>query len=187
MYTTPAVVEAATKHLVNFYLEANKRFFEIAASKIDVYFFGNDVGSQLNMLISPDAFEKFLFPGTKKVVEQAKSYNLKVAIHSCGAVSRIIPKLIDIGIDAFLHPLQAKAEGMDAENLAKKFKGHMVFIGGVDTQDLLPFKSPNEVKAEVRRLKKLFGERFIVSPSHEALLPHVAIENALAMRDAALE
>jgi uroporphyrinogen decarboxylase len=105
-------------------------------------------------------------------------YNLKVAIHSCGAVSRIIPKLIDFGIDA----LQAKADGMDAGNFAKQFKGHIVFIGGVDNQDLLPFRSPAEVKTEVRRFKKLFGEQFIVSPSHEALLPHVSIENALAMR-----
>ncbi len=186
MYTSPAVVEAATEHLVNFYLEANKRFFDIAASKIDVYFFGNDLGSQLNMLISPGAFEKFVFPGTKKVVEQAKSYSLKVAVHSCGSVWQIIPRLIDIGVDA-LHPLQAKAEGMDAENLSNNFKGDIVFIGGVDTQDLLPFKTSDEVKAEVCRLKKLFGDQFIVSPSHEALLPHVSIENALAMRDAALE
>jgi len=186
MYTNPEVIEAATEHIINFYLEANKRFFDIAASKIDVFFLGNDFGSQLNLLISPQTFTRFVLPGIKKLVDQAKSYDLFVAFHSCGAISQIIPQFIDIGIDA-LHPLQAKAEGMNAEKLAKQFKGEIVFIGGVDTQNLLPFKSAQEVKAEVYWLKKIFGERFIVSPSHEALLPHVSIENALAMRDAALE
>lgn len=61
------------------------------------------------------------------------------------------------------------------------------FFGGVDTQHILPFESPTEVKAEVRRLKQVFGERFIVSPSHEALLPNVSIENALAMAEAVFE
>jgi uroporphyrinogen decarboxylase len=70
---------------------------------------------------------------------------------------------------------------MDAENLACQFRDNLVFIGGVDTQDLLPFQSPAAVRQEVRRLKQVFGERFIVSPSHEALLPNVKIENTLAM------
>jgi len=186
MYTHPAVVEAATERVLDFYLETNKRFFDIAGSKIDAYFFGNDLGSQLNLMISPSTFDQFILPGFKKSIALAKRYDLKVAVHSCGAVSSIIPKLIDIGVDA-LHPLQAKAEGMDAENLARQFKGHITFIGGVDTQDLLPFKSPDEVKTEVRRLKTLFGDQFIVSPSHEALLPNVSVENALAMRDATFE
>jgi len=109
-----------------------------------------------------------------------------VVLHSCGAISKIIPRLIDIGVDG-LHPLQARAKGMEAENLGREFGGELVFVGGVDTQELLPFGTPEEVKNDVRRLKGLLGERFIVSPSHEALLPNVSIENVLAMRDAALE
>ena len=76
---------------------------------------------------------------------------------------------------------------MDAENLAKNFNNDLVFIGGIDTQDLLPFGTPERISDEVKRLKNVFGERFVVSPSHEALLPNVSIENALAMRDAAIE
>ena len=94
--------------------------------------------------------------------------------------------LIDAGIDA-LHPLQAKANGMEAERLASEFGDELVFIGGVDTQDLLPFGTPQQVKNEVRRLKKAFGQRYVVSPSHEAILPNVSVENVIAMRDAALE
>ncbi|HEY9593358.1 MAG TPA: hypothetical protein VHE79_02715, partial [Spirochaetia bacterium] len=56
-------------------------------------------------------------------------------------------------------------------------KGKLVFMGGVDTQDLLPFRAPGDVAAEARRLIGVFGERFILSPSHEALLPNVPLQN----------
>lgn len=186
MYTHPDVIEAITEKVLDFYLEANRRCLEAMGPKLDAVFFGNDLGSQEDLLISPDAFDRFVLPGYKKIVDQVKSYNLKVVLHSCGAISKIIPKLIDVGIDG-LHPLQAKAKGMEAESLAKDFKGKLLFIGGVDTQELLPFGTPNQVKDDVKRLKDLFGERFIVSPSHEALLPNVKIENVLAMRDSAIE
>lgn len=64
---------------------------------------------------------------------------------------------------------------------------YLVFVGGIDTQELLPFGTPKQVKNEVRRLKRIFGERFVVSPSHEILLPNVSPENVIAMRDAAVE
>lgn len=85
------------------------------------------------------------------------------------------------------HPLQALATDMDAKTLTRKYKGQLVFIGGVDTQQLLPFGTPDQVRAEVQRLKALFGPQYVVSPSHEALLPNVSVENLLAMVEAAQE
>lgn len=186
MYENPEVVEAAIEHFVDFYLIANKKFFEEAGDELDVFFFASDLGSQDDMLFSPELFRKFFLPGLGKIVGQAKSYGKKVMMHSCGAISKVIPDLINIGIDA-LHPLQAKAKGMEAERLAREFGKDLVFVGGVDTQELLPFGTPEQVKEEVRRLKKVFGERFVVSPSHEGVLPNVSPENLLAMRDAARE
>ena len=180
MYTHPHVVEAATEKILEFYLEANRRCLDAMGVQLDAVFFGNDLGSQEDLLISPEAFERFILPGFKRIVDQAKSYGLKVVLHCCGAISRIIPTLIDMGIDG-LHPLQAKAKGMEAEKLAREYKNHLVFIGGVDTQELLPFGTPEQVQAEVERLIHIFGERYIVSPSHEALLPNVSPENVLAM------
>lgn len=186
MYTNPKVVEAVTEQVVNFYLEANRRCFEECKGEIDVFFFGNDFGTQLDLLISPEMFKKFVFPHLRKLVDLAKTYNLPVMLHSCGAVSKIIPLLIDLGIDA-LHPLQAKAQGMDAETIAKRFKGKLTFVGGVDTQDLLVNSLPNDICQEVYRLRKIFGERYIVSPSHEAVLPNVPPENIEAMAKAAFD
>jgi uroporphyrinogen decarboxylase len=79
------------------------------------------------------------------------------------------------------------AQDMDAESLVKKYKGKIKFMGGVDTQRILPFGTPEEVREEVRRLKGLFGPNFIVSPSHESILPNVSPENIVAMAEAAYE
>lgn len=184
MHTHPAVVEAVTEHIVAFYLAGNKRCLDLMADKLDAAFFGNDFGSQRDLLISPRAFQKFVLPSFKRLIAQMKSYGLKVVLHSCGSIAKVIPSLLEAGMDA-LHPLQARAAGMEAEHLARQFRGDLIFIGGVDTQDLLPFGTPEEVRREVRRLKNIFGEGFIVSPSHEALLPNVNIENMLAMSEEA--
>jgi uroporphyrinogen decarboxylase len=186
MYSNPEVIEAATERIIDFYLAANKRVIEEMGDKIDAFFFGNDFGSQCDLMISPEMFDKFIKPYFKKIINQLKFYNKKVVLHSCGSIIRIIPELIELGIDG-LHPLQAKAKGMDAENLVKEFGNSIVFIGGVDTQELLPFKTPKEVREEVLRLKKIFKQGFIISPSHEAILPHVKIENVIAMSEAATE
>jgi len=186
MHTDPDVVLAVTEHVANFFLQVNERWFDIIGDRMDALFFGNDFGSQLDLLISPQMFDKFVMPYFRRFTQQAKNRGYKVVLHSCGAIDKVIPRLIDAGVDA-LHPIQAKARGMDAESLAKKYNGKIVFIGGVDTQELLPFKSPLEVREEVKRIKDLFGPNFIVSPSHEALLPNVPPENIEAMADEAFK
>lgn len=185
MYTDPAIVEAVTERIVDFYIEANRKCFDQFASHIDVFFLGNDFGSQNDLLISPDMFKRFVLPGFKRLIDLAKSYDLKVMLHSCGAIYRAIPYLIDAGVDG-LHPLQAKAKGMDAQHLSA-FKEDIIFLGGIDTQQLLPFGKPDEIKKEVHRVKSILGSGYIVSPSHEALLPDVPVENVIALIEAATE
>ncbi len=186
MYTDPDVVEAVTEHVVDFYLRVNERLFQAAAGKIDMFFFGNDFGSQLDTLISPEMFDRFVMPAFVKFTDQAHRHGMKVLLHSCGSIHRVIPRLIDAGVDA-LHPIQAMARNMDAETLARDFGGKIVFVGGVDTQRLLPRATPQQVKEEVHRLRDLFGPNFVVSPSHESILPDVPWENVQAMAEAACE
>jgi uroporphyrinogen decarboxylase len=106
-------------------------------------------------------------------------------LHSCGAIGKAIPDLIDAGIDA-LHPLQARAKGMDAQTLSQ-YKNDILFVGGIDTQQILPFGTPGQVRDEVKRVRSILGPGLIVSPSHEALLPNVSPENLEAMYLAATE
>lgn len=184
MYTDPAVVHAVTRHVVDFYLAANRRVFTEAGDLVDAYFFGNDFGTQQGLLISPDKFKEFVLPYFTELIALARAFGKPTQLHSCGAIAEVIPWLIDAGMDA-LHPLQALAQGMDAATLAREYRGRLVFVGGVDTQDLLWRGTPQQIRDEVARLRDLFGERWIISPSHEAILPEVPMENIAALARAA--
>jgi uroporphyrinogen decarboxylase len=184
MYTHPDVVHAVTRRVVDFYLEANRRLFEQAGDRIDGFFFGNDFGTQLDLLIGPEQFREFVFPYFRQLTDLGHRHGMQVILHSCGSIYKVIPDLIELGVDA-LHPLQAKAANMGAERLGTEFRGALAFIGGIDTQDLLVNASAEEVKADVARVASALGPRLVVSPSHEALLPNVPPENVLAMSEAA--
>lgn len=184
MYTHPEVVHAVTRHVVDVLLAGNRLLFAQAGNEVDAFFFGNDFGTQLDLLISPAMFREFVAPYFRELVHAAKDYGRQVILHSCGAISRVIPDLLAMGVDA-LHPLQALAAGMESERLGREYGGRLAFIGAVDTQELLVHGTPADVRAEVRRLKRALGPRFVVSPSHEAVLPNVPPANLVAMAEEA--
>ncbi|MBN1436416.1 MAG: hypothetical protein JW936_05025 [Sedimentisphaerales bacterium] len=186
MYANPELVHAVTDKVCKFYYEANERFYEAAGALVDGYFFGNDFGTQLDLICGPKQFDEFIMPWFKKFTDQAHDHGYQVILHSCGAIHKVIDRLISANVDC-LHPLQAKAANMDAETLARDFKGKIAFMGGIDTQDLLMNAGPDEIAAEVKRVKDLLGPCLIVSPSHEALLPNVPPENVEAMAKAVVE
>jgi len=134
----------------------------------------------MGLMVSPRMLKKFVFDGTKKLIDQAHSYGIKVIHHSCGSVYDVIPDLIQLEVDA-IHPIQALAYNMDAEKLKKDFGGKVSFCGGVDTQKLLPYGTPAQVKNRVRELMDLFPTGLIISPSHEAILPDVDPANISAI------
>jgi uroporphyrinogen decarboxylase len=185
LHDEPSVVHAAFEHVCGFYLEANERFFASARGQVDASFFGNDFGTQRDLLISERHFDEFLLPWIRKVAEQAHRHDLQVIMHSCGSVHRLIDRLIDAGVQC-LHPLQAKADGMEAGALVRAFGGRVAFLGGIDTQELLVRGTADDVRNEVRRLKDIFGPSWIASPSHEALLPDIPPCNIAAMAEEAV-
>ena len=182
MHTHPRIVRAVTERVCGFYLEANRRFFAQAGKLADGYFFGNDFGTQVDCLISPAHFDEFILPWFRRFTDSAHGAGYQVILHSCGSIHRVIPRLIEAGVDC-LHPLQARAGNMDAERLSREFRGRIAFLGGVDTQELLVRGAPEDIREEVRRLKDLFGPCWIISPSHEALLPNVPPRNVAAMAE----
>lgn len=186
MYDNPALVAAALDRLCGFYCEANARFFERAGDELDGFFFGNDFGTQLDLICTPEQFDRFVMPWFRRMTDLAHDWGRQVILHSCGAIARVIDRLIEAGVDC-LHPLQARAAGMDAERLARDFGGRIAFMGGIDTQDLLVNAAPAQVKEDVRRVKALLGPRLIVSPSHECILPNVPPANVRALSEGALE
>jgi len=183
MYEAPEIVEAVTEHVVDFFVQANDKFFAGLGDRADVMFFGNDFGTQLDLLISPEMFRKFVLPGFKKIIAVGKKYNKKILLHSCGSIYRIIPDLIDAGVDA-IHPIQAKAAGMSADEL-KQYKNDLAFVGGIDAQSFFVNSTPDEIAREVDRVRSILGPSIVISPSHEQILPNVPVENVLAMARAA--
>lgn len=183
MYECPEVVEAVTERIVDFYVAVNDRFFAGLGDRADVMFFGNDFGTQLDLFISPESFRRFILPSFRRLIEVGKKHNKLVMLHSCGSIYRIIPDLIDAGVD-IIHPIQAQAAGMSAQEL-KQYKNDLAFVGGIDAQTFFVNSTPQQIKDEVHRVRDLLGPSLVVSPSHEEILPNVPPENLIAMAEAA--
>ena len=155
MLANPELVHYINDKIVDFYMKALKIFLDATKGKLHAILIGDDMGSQLDLMISPGMVEQFVIPGAKQLVALAHSYGVKVIYHSCGSIIRAIPMLIDAGVDA-IHPIQALAEGMSPENLKEKFADKVSFCGGVDTQELLPNGTPEEIMENVKYLRTLF-------------------------------
>jgi uroporphyrinogen decarboxylase len=180
MIAEPEMFRAVIDRITEFYLQANGIFYEATKGKLDAVLIGNDFGSQTCLMLSRDLIRKFVYPGTRALVDQAKSHGLKVIHHSCGAIRDLIPDLIELGVDA-IHPIQALATGMDAESLARDFGATASFCGGVDAQNLLVNGSATDVRSRVLELRALFPTGLVVSPSHEAILPDIPPANVEAL------
>ena len=186
MYLYPDIVEYIIAGCFEFYYELDRRTFEQNKGKIDMYFIGNDFGSQRALLISPDMWRKLYKPYLKKLMQQAKDNGCVTAIHTCGSVREIIPDLIEVGVDA-INPIQVSAEDMNPEVLMREFGSDCVFFGGIDENHILLHCTEAEARAETRRIIDILGSkgRYIVSASHDYLLPELPVENIFAMYDEA--
>jgi uroporphyrinogen decarboxylase len=172
MYDNPDGYERVNKRILDFYLRANKVFFENTRGRIHAILIGNDMGSQLGLMISRDAIKRFVIPGAKALIDQAHHYGVKVIYHSCGSIRDIIEDLIGAGVDA-IHPIQALAAGMEPASLKRDFGDRVSFCGGVDAQHLLVNGTPDMIKQKVDELRRIFPTGLIISPSHEAILPDI--------------
>ncbi|MFH0965383.1 MAG: uroporphyrinogen decarboxylase family protein [Planctomycetota bacterium] len=143
----------------------------------------DDYGTQKALIMSPRDWRAFVKPHLAQIYALAKTNRRTVFHHSCGNVIEIIPDLIDLGLD-ILHPVQPEA--MDVFDLKRRFGRHLTLCGGLRTQDLLPRGTPDQVRAEVRRLKSDLGRDggYILEPGI-TIQADVPLENILAMIDEA--
>jgi len=180
MALEPETVRTLINRLTEVYLDLNDAYFQTMKGKMDLWFFGNDFGSQMGLLISEEMWAEFFFENIKKLCGLAKSYGLQVMMHSCGGIRPLIPYLLEAGVEIF-DPVQVTAQGMQPEHLIASFGKQMIFHGAVDTQHLLPAATPDEVAAECRRLISLFhGSGYIISGS-QVFNTDIPTENIAAM------
>ena len=161
-----------------------KMFDTLQGIPIDVVQMADDVAGQHNLLISPDSYRKYLKPLHKEMFDyiHAKSA-AKIFFHSCGSIRKIIPDLIEIGVD-ILNPVQVNAKAMDSAELKREFGQDIVFWGGgVDTQTAFDERcSPEDVRRDVRKRLEDFmpGGGFVFNTVHN-IQGNVPPENIMAM------
>ena len=183
----PDLAESILRRVTHFLKEVAMRAVEAADGGIDIAWSASDVGMQTGMLCSPDIWRERLEPWHRELVEPFKQMGLTTRYHTDGAVVPVIDDLIEMGVD-LLDPTQPKAAGMDAENLWTRFGGRISFYGGVDTQELLPYGTADQVEEEVLRLIRVLGSQggYVVAASN-AVQPDVPVENILALYRTARE
>ena len=153
---------------------------------LDCLWTGDDVGGQQAMILDPALWRDRVKPHLKRIIEVGKAKNLWIAYHCCGVVRPIIPDLIEIGVH-ILNPVQANCPGMDSLDLKKEFGHALTFMGGIDTQELLPNGTASEVRKETERVIEGMmagGGGYILAASH-AVPPETSVENIFAMYEPA--
>lgn len=181
MYDQPDFVKLFLTRINDLFYEQSARIFEAANGKMDIFFMGDDYGTQRGLIMSEAMWDEFYAPHVARLFGLAKDFGLKVMLHSCGSVRKLIPRLVKLGMDA-LDPIQVRAADMKPEELKGEFGDAITFHGGVDTQHLLPFGTVEEVRAETERLIQIFGRGggYILAPSQE-FLPDIPLENITAI------
>jgi uroporphyrinogen-III decarboxylase len=178
MVLDPDLAEHLLDIPYQYHLTAAKK---LVAMGVDMIWAGDDVGSQHEMLISPKMWRRYLKPRMAQFIAELKGINpnVKVAYHSDGDISRILPELIEIGLDV-LNPIQPAS--MDPAEVKRKYGGQLSFWGTIDEQHTLPFGSPADVNSEVVDRLKTVGQGggLILAPTHHVQLD-TPLENFWAM------
>lgn len=168
-----------------------ERALELVGPNVMIVSEADDLASQDRCLVSPDLYRKLIKPRHTTLftfIKRQARVPVKIFYHSCGAITPLLPDLIESGID-ILNPVQVSAAGMDTKQLKKNFGQDLTFYGGgVDTQDILPHGTPQQVRDEVkRRIEDLApGGGFIFNTVHN-IQADVPPENIVAMWEAVRE
>ncbi len=152
---------------------------------LDWLWTGDDVAGQQSMMMSPDSWRRLIRPHLQRCFDVGTSRGLPVAYHCCGALRPIIPDLIEIGLNV-LNPIQCRCPGMDPLDLKREFGNDLTFMGGVDTQELLPNGTASQVAKATEVLvdgMTADGGGFILAASH-TVPPETPDENVFAMYEA---
>lgn len=185
----PDFCETLLDRTLAFWMGYYSEFMKEIGDLVDVVMIGDDIGGQTGPLFSPDFYRRVVKPRQKTLVQHIKSLtNARIWYHTCGSVVPLIGDLIDNGID-ILNPVQVSAANMDPRDLKQRYGDRLTFWGGgIDTQHVLGFGTPEDVRKDVRKnvaaLKP--GGGYVFNSVHN-IQAGVPPENIVAMFDAAYE
>lgn len=164
-----------------------EKLWAVLGDKVDVVLTcGTDFGSQESQFCSVEVFNELWLPHYRRMNDWIHEHTTwKVFKHSCGAIVPILPGLIEAGFD-IINPVQINAKDMDSGMLKREFGSHLTFWGGgVDTQKMLPFGTPDEIRRHVLGQCEILGKDggFVFNSVHN-IQANVPVENVIAMLDA---
>ncbi len=175
------IVLYCMEKLIELHYEIARSMFECIPGRIDIAMVYNDMGSQEDLLFSPQTARDLFIPGIRRMANLARENGAHVFLHSDGAIRKAIPDLIEAGVQ-ILNPVQWRCKGMDREDLKRDFGDKLVFHGAVDNQQTLARGTVEEVRREVRDNIDVLGAGggYILAPCHrlQAVSPP---ENVVAM------
>jgi hypothetical protein len=167
-----------------------EKIFAAVGNQVDAVFLcGTDFGTQSSSFCSVETLRELYFPYYRRINDWIHRHTTwRTFKHSCGSVERFIPSFIEAGFD-ILNPVQCSAAGMGAEHLKSAYGEKLVFWGGgVDTQKVLPFGTPREVRAQVLERCAIFarGGGYVFNTIHN-IQARTPVENIIAMLEAVNE
>jgi uroporphyrinogen decarboxylase len=182
----PDFTHELLRRICDFEYERHRRTFEAAGEFIDIAQVTDDLGSQNGPMFSLNMYREFYKPHHERFIKLCREFNIRVFHHDDGAMRTFLPDLVEMGIDV-LNPVQWTCPGMEPASLKRDFGSRLCFHGGIENQRVLPFGTPDEVRAEVRHCIDTMGgdgTGYILAPCHniQSLTP---VENIVAMYDEA--
>ena len=175
--------------LADHYTANLPRYLDAVGDYVQIIQMGDDLGTQRGPQMSPRMYRQIIKPAHRQVYEYVKAHSgLYIFLHTCGSIYRLIPDLIEVGVD-ILNPVQISAAEMDPVRLKREFGQDVVFWGGgADTQHVLPNATPEEVRQHVRELIEVFapGSGYVFCQVHN-IQANVPPENVVTMFETALE
>ena len=142
---------------------------QLVQAGVDAIWLGEDLGTQVSMLISPDLWRQSFRPRHERVIAKLKAINPEIVIimHSDGAVAPLLDDMIDMGVDVY-NPVQPNVPGSDPVELKQKYGGRISFFGGIDQQQLMPSGDIEALEREMRLRAAVLGEGggYLMAPAH---------------------
>jgi uroporphyrinogen decarboxylase len=173
--------------LLERWLEITRRLLAAVGNNVDILFYGEDVAFHNGPMVSPRTYETIIRPYLRRVFETLHNWSdAKILYHNCGSVTWQIPDMIEWGLDA-LNPVQVTSHDMgDTASLKKRFGDKIAFWGAIDTGQVLPRGTPEDVRREVRRRVSDLSEGggYVLATVHN-IQPDVPPENICAIWQAA--
>lgn len=180
MALDPSFTEELLDRILGIQLVLIRRFIELG---VDGGYFGDDYGAQKSMLFSPKMWRKYIKPRLAQMFAPFREAGLPVILHSDGQIQAILPDLIEIGLTT-LNPVQP--EVLEHAWLKQSFGKQLSYYGGISTQTVLPYGSPEDVKKAVQECSQQLapeGIGLVVAPSHR-MMTDIPLENVDALLDA---